>query len=245
MTDPAPGEQTELLPGMRAVGQGVPGQGRRRRGARARPPRPSRPRSTRWLGCWSTSRWPTSTAPSTTPSPRRWRRRPSRAAGSRSGSPARTSTGSSSPAPTRPTTPAGCSRCAGWSARSRCSARPSPTLSARLAERYAGTRSDVLRLAVPPRHATTEKAAVAARAAARRSTSTAGRQAWAGHEPAGAFLEHLGRGGVAPGGVVGGARRPTGRRCSPTPRPRRTRRGAGPCVCVPGPPRRRPGRRAP
>jgi primosomal protein N' (replication factor Y) (superfamily II helicase) len=30
-------------------------------------------------------------------------------------------------------------------------------LAAVLAERYAGTRSDVLRLAVPPRHATTEK----------------------------------------------------------------------------------------
>ena len=30
-------------------------------------------------------------------------------------------------------------------------------LAAQLAERYAGTRSDVLRLAVPPRHATTEK----------------------------------------------------------------------------------------
>ena len=30
-------------------------------------------------------------------------------------------------------------------------------LSAEIAERYAGTRSDVLRLAVPPRHATTEK----------------------------------------------------------------------------------------
>ena len=30
-------------------------------------------------------------------------------------------------------------------------------LAAHLAERYAGTRSDVLRLAVPPRHATTER----------------------------------------------------------------------------------------
>ena len=34
-------------------------------------------------------------------------------------------------------------------------------LSALVAERYAGTRSDVLRLAVPPRHATTEKEATA------------------------------------------------------------------------------------
>ena len=80
-------------------------------------------------------------------------------------------------------------------------------LSADLAERYAGSRADVLRLAVPARHATTEKepsppapprpCATSPRAAARARS---------------------------------GARRlpPTGRRCSRTPRPRRTAAGAAP-----------------
>jgi primosomal protein N' (replication factor Y) len=68
-------------------------------------------------------------------------------------------------------------------------------LSARLAERYAGTRSDVLRLAVPPRHATTEKAP-SAPAPQPAIDLEAGRQAWAGHEPAVAFLDHLARGGT-------------------------------------------------
>ena len=67
-------------------------------------------------------------------------------------------------------------------------------LSARLAERYAGTRSDVLRLAVPPRHATTEKAPSPPTPAPAVDLA-AGLQAWAGHEPADAFLDHLGRGG--------------------------------------------------
>jgi primosomal protein N' (replication factor Y) len=67
-------------------------------------------------------------------------------------------------------------------------------LSARLAERYAGTRSDVLRLAVPPRHATTEKAP-SDPAPVPVVDLAAGRKAWAGHEPADAFLDHLARGG--------------------------------------------------
>jgi primosomal protein N' (replication factor Y) (superfamily II helicase) len=67
-------------------------------------------------------------------------------------------------------------------------------LSARLAERYAGTRSDVLRLALPPRHATTEKAP-SDPASPPVVDLAAGRKAWAGHEPAGAFLDHLARGG--------------------------------------------------
>jgi primosomal protein N' (replication factor Y) len=70
------------------------------------------------------------------------------------------------------------------------------TLAGAVAERYAGSRADVLRLAVPPRHATTERQdsvpgddpvvadpAVAARA-------------WAGHEPAAAYLAHLADGGA-------------------------------------------------
>ncbi|MGZ5403588.1 MAG: primosomal protein N', partial [Nocardioides sp.] len=68
-------------------------------------------------------------------------------------------------------------------------------LATAVAERYAGSRADVLRLAVPPRHATTEakpspepdgSVAIDAEAAA---------TAWAGHEPAHAFLAHLAAGG--------------------------------------------------
>jgi primosomal protein N' (replication factor Y) len=68
-------------------------------------------------------------------------------------------------------------------------------LAAAVAERYAGSRADVLRLAVPPRHATTEakpspppdeSPAVDADGAAR---------AWEGHDHADTFLAHLAAGG--------------------------------------------------
>ncbi|WP_426246311.1 primosomal protein N' [Nocardioides sp. LHG3406-4] len=67
-------------------------------------------------------------------------------------------------------------------------------LSAGVAERYAGSRADVLRLAVPPRHATIEK---------QPSTPTrpvvadapAAQAAWAAHEHAAVFLGHLAAGG--------------------------------------------------
>jgi len=72
---------------------------------------------------------------------------------------------------------------------------PIADLSARLADRYAGTRSDVLRLAVPPRHATTEKAPSPA-SPPPVVDMEAGRQAWAGHEPAGAYLDRLAQGGA-------------------------------------------------
>lgn len=69
-------------------------------------------------------------------------------------------------------------------------------VAARLAERYAGTRGDVLRLAVPPRHATTEKKASPPAPAppAPGPTRDAAVAAWTGHEPAGAFLAHLAEG---------------------------------------------------
>jgi primosomal protein N' (replication factor Y) len=61
-----------------------------------------------------------------------------------------------------------------------------------VAERWAGSRADVLRLAVPPRHATTEA----------KPSPPAGPPpqprdpvAWAGHEPAAGFLAHLAEGG--------------------------------------------------
>jgi primosomal protein N' (replication factor Y) len=59
-----------------------------------------------------------------------------------------------------------------------------------LAERYAGTRSDVLRLAVPPRHATTEKQPSPAEEPIVVDVSGA-REAWSAYPAADAFLGHL------------------------------------------------------
>jgi primosomal protein N' (replication factor Y) (superfamily II helicase) len=64
-----------------------------------------------------------------------------------------------------------------------------------LAERYAGTRADVLRLAVPPRHATTEKQSSPPEAPISVDAETA-RAAWSGYPAAGAFLAHLADGGA-------------------------------------------------
>ena len=63
-----------------------------------------------------------------------------------------------------------------------------------LAERYAGTRSDVLRLAVPPRHAATEKVASSAEEPVVVPTPEA-RAAWSKYPAADAFLGHLVTGG--------------------------------------------------
>ncbi|GAA2144814.1 primosomal protein N' [Nocardioides koreensis] len=68
-------------------------------------------------------------------------------------------------------------------------------LTADLAERYAGTRSDVLRLAVPARHATTEKEPSPPAPPPRPWDRDAAAAAWAGHEPAAAFQHHLAEGG--------------------------------------------------
>ena len=73
-------------------------------------------------------------------------------------------------------------------------------LAADLAERYAGTRSDVLRLAVPARHAATEKKESVALAPPPAYDSVAAEAAWSAHGPAVAFLGHL-AGGGAPRGV--------------------------------------------
>ena len=68
-------------------------------------------------------------------------------------------------------------------------------LAGELAQRYAGSRSDVLRLAVPPRHATTEKQPSSAAPPPAPYDGAAGEAAWAGHEPASAYLRHLAAGG--------------------------------------------------
>ncbi|MBC9735105.1 primosomal protein N' [Nocardioides marmotae] len=64
-----------------------------------------------------------------------------------------------------------------------------------VAERYAGSRSDVLRLAVPPRHATTEKEPSPAEPPVppARDGEAAG---WAVYEHAAAYLAHLEEGGA-------------------------------------------------
>jgi primosomal protein N' (replication factor Y) len=64
-----------------------------------------------------------------------------------------------------------------------------------LAERYAGTRSDVLRLAVPPRHATTEKQESPAEVPMTVDVDAA-RTPWSAYPAADAFLSHLTTRGV-------------------------------------------------
>jgi primosomal protein N' (replication factor Y) len=73
-----------------------------------------------------------------------------------------------------------------------------------LAERYAGTRADVLRLAVPARHAATEKKASVEPVPPPAYDSAAAEAAWAAHGPAAAYLGHLAAGG-APRAVWGAA----------------------------------------
>ena len=63
-----------------------------------------------------------------------------------------------------------------------------------LAERYAGTRADLLRLAVPPRHAATEKQPSPPEEPVTVDT-TAAVGAWERYDAAEAFLGHLGDGG--------------------------------------------------
>lgn len=69
-------------------------------------------------------------------------------------------------------------------------------LSESVARRYAGARADVLRLAIPPRHASTEKETSAVAPDGRPFDAAAAAEAWAGHEPAAAFLRHLASGGA-------------------------------------------------
>jgi primosomal protein N' (replication factor Y) (superfamily II helicase) len=66
-----------------------------------------------------------------------------------------------------------------------------------LAQRYAGTRADVLRLAIPPRHGTTEGRPSPAESPVRvEADAVAARQAWAAYPTALPFLDRLGTGGA-------------------------------------------------
>lgn len=69
-----------------------------------------------------------------------------------------------------------------------------------LAQRYAGVRSDVLRLAVPPRHATTEKQPSDPAPDTSAWVAEAAAAAWAHHGHAATYLQHL-RDGEAPRAV--------------------------------------------
>ena len=209
MTDRAR-RQPELLPGLRARVAGRRAKAAAT-GAGARPPGRAGRRSTRSPGSWSTCRWPTSTGPSTTRSPRRWptQRRAGRPGEGPVRRPGRRRLRRGARRRDRPRR-AGSPRCAAWSAPSRCSPPRSPRSAPTLAERYAGTRADVLRLAVPPRHATTEQQP--SPPAPRTSTrdAAAGEAAWAGHDP---------------GGGVPGVASPTGAARGPSGRPRRAPTG--------------------
>lgn len=75
------------------------------------------------------------------------------------------------------------------------------TLCEQVAQRYAGVSADVRRLAVPPRHATTEKSASPPEPPL--STASGGcEEAWAAYPAAAAFIAHL-RNGQAPRAVWG------------------------------------------
>ena len=203
---------------------------RRRRGppAPARPPRPPSRPPTRSRASWSTCRWPTWTGRSTTRCPPRWPRPPCRAPGSRCASPARTSTGTSSPAPPPPSTPL--PTCAGSSAPSPFSPRD------RGAHRRRGPalRRHPLGRAAPrgPRPARHRREGPRPRARTAPFDAGAAAEAWHDHEPGEAFLRHLADGGAR---APSGARRPapTGRTCSPTPPPRRTPAVAARCSASP------------
>ena len=67
-------------------------------------------------------------------------------------------------------------------------------LTAAVAQRYAGTRSDVLRLAVPPRHASAEKTAPLAASTAPTEITAELTRVWTDHEPGRAFIQSLVRG---------------------------------------------------
>ena len=67
-------------------------------------------------------------------------------------------------------------------------------LTATVAQRYAGTRSDVLRLAVPPRHATAEKAAPLAVPPRPEIEPADLASLWIDHQPGPSFIEGLVRG---------------------------------------------------
>ena len=221
--------EPEMLPGLRATvadSRAKAAATRRAQGGRGR----AGGAPTRSRGCSSTCRWPTSTGPSTTSSRPRTPTPRCPGPGSRCASPARTSTATSSAARRE-------SDHTGRLTPLRRVVSPEPVLSPEVvalagavAERYAGSRADVLRLAVPPRHATTEakpspgRGPAAADAASRWPGPATSRPR--ASSPTSPTAARPGRSGRPPPA-------PTGRRRSPTPLPRRTPRGGARCSSSP------------
>lgn len=102
-----------------------------------------------------------------------------------------------------------------------------------VARRYAGTVSDVLRLAVPPRHAAAEKALTAAHPQGAEPVRPPRPEpgGWGALRAGEALLRHLAEEARPSPAGRPPRRRPTrcrtGRRCSPSPPPPPCRRGAG------------------
>ena len=168
--------------------------GRARRRQPSTAAAPSRLPSCRWPGWRSTSRWRTWTGRSTTWCPPSLAERRSPASGCGSGSPAGSSTASSleraaDSRARRARWPA----CARWSRPSRCSTPEVAALARAVADRYAGTLADVLRLAVPPRHARVEAAAAGAGPPDPPPAAAGRRPAWAALPAAPALLDALAR----------------------------------------------------
>ena len=155
----APGDDGEQLALLRSSPRATAGRPRARRGAGRRSRRGCRPPSCRSPGSPSTWRWRTSTGRSTTWSRPSSPRPRSPGCGSGSGSPAALVDGFVARAGGRHRrTRAGWRSSSGSSRPSRCSRPRCSRLARAVADRYAGTLADVLRLAVPPRHARVEQA---------------------------------------------------------------------------------------
>ena len=172
-----------MLPGLRATVVSDSQARRPRPPASARRPRPSRPRSTRSRRCWSTCRWPTSTGPSTTSCLPRWPTRPCPGARVKvrfAGQDVDAFVVARAAASDHP----GTAGAAAPRGERRAGARPRDRRAERRRRRAVRRqpRADVLRLAVPPRHATTEPRAVAAGATPARARPGRGPAAWADHE---------------------------------------------------------------
>ena len=203
------------------------------RAARATAPEHgSPPGCCRSPGCWSTSRWPIWTGRTTTWSPSRTPRRPAgspgagavrRPAGQRLRAGA--AGGVRAPGSARASS-------SGWCRPSRCCPPEVAELARAVADRYAGSVADVLRLAVPPRHAKAEGEPVS-RAGGRRDRAPrvrrrGRRRAWRASAVRGVGMQRPVRGRLAataddPGrSALPGRRRTSG----PAIRDRRARPGA-------------------
>ena len=125
--------------------------------------------------------------------------------------------------------------CARWSRRSRCSPRRSSRLARAVADRYAGTLADVLRLAVPPRHARVEAAAAAPTSAGAAAGPARARPAGPATTTAPPCSTRSHAGATVARGLDGAARPRLAGRGRPAGRHRRWPPAEAPWSCVPDP----------